>query len=160
MVGKPSICEEQPSPTYLNFPLLTCDGALSHKVNLASCCLVKWYSLLTWRERIGLLNVNKQSICNILTKINSWNMKYIWCNNAHHPLWLPLPCPVLLVLLQLILRILRYESSTLILYKELSSTIFQSLSVSQSVRHPWHLSRSPLCAIYKGINAFYCPHIN
>ena len=29
--------------------------------------------------------------------------------------------------------ILRYESSTLILYKELSSTIFQSLSVSQSV---------------------------
>ena len=27
--------------------------------------------------------------------------------------------------------ILRYESSTLILYKELSSTIFQSLSVSQ-----------------------------
>merc|ERR1712122_231390 len=38
----------------LEFPLLTCDGALSHKVNLASCC---------------------------------------------HPLWLPLPCPVLLVLL-------------------------------------------------------------
>ena len=46
---------------------------------------------------------------------------------------------------------LRYESSTLILYKELSSSIFQSLSV----RHPWHLSRSPLCAIYKGINALY-----
>ena len=31
------------------------------------------------------------------------------------------------------LCILRYESSTLILYKELSSTIFQGLSVSQSV---------------------------
>ena len=45
-------------------------------------------------------------------------------------------------------RKLRYESSTLILYKELSSTIFQSLSVSPSVRHAWHLSRSPLCAIY------------
>ena len=29
------------------------------------------------------------------------------------------------------LSILRYESSTLILYKELSSTIFRSLSVSQ-----------------------------
>ena len=28
-------------------------------------------------------------------------------------------------------KILRYESSTLILYKELSSTIFQSLSVSE-----------------------------
>merc|ERR1719494_1093965 len=38
----------------LKFPLLTCDGALSHKVNLTSCC---------------------------------------------HPLWLPFPCPVLLVLL-------------------------------------------------------------
>ena len=46
-----------------------------------------------------------------------------------------------------------------ILYKELSSPIFQSLSVSQSVRHPWHLSRSPLCAIYKGINALYWPSI-
>ena len=33
-------------------------------------------------------------------------------------------------------KILRYESSTLILYKELSSTIFQSCqSVSLSVRH-------------------------
>ena len=31
--------------------------------------------------------------------------------------------------------LLRYESSTLILYKELSSPIFQSLSVSPSVRH-------------------------
>ena len=30
---------------------------------------------------------------------------------------------------------LRYESSTLILYKELSCTIFQSLWVSESVRH-------------------------
>ena len=30
---------------------------------------------------------------------------------------------------------------------------------SQSVRHPWHLSRSPLCAIYKGINALYWPSI-
>ena len=29
---------------------------------------------------------------------------------------------------------LRYESSTLILYKELSSTVFQSLSVSEWVR--------------------------
>ena len=50
------------------------------------------------------------------------------------------------------LLLLRYESSTLILYKELSSTIFQSC---EWVRHRWHLSRSPLCAIYKGINALY-----
>ena len=57
------------------------------------------------------------------------------------------------------LLVLRYESSTLVLCKELSSTIFQSLSVSPSVRHPWHLSRSPLCAIYKGINALYRPSI-
>ena len=31
--------------------------------------------------------------------------------------------------------------------------------VSQSVRHPWHLTRSPLFAIYKGINALYWPSI-
>ena len=42
---------------------------------------------------------------------------------------------------------MRYESSTLILYKELSSPIFQSLWVTPSVRHAWHLSRSPLCAM-------------
>ena len=42
---------------------------------------------------------------------------------------------------------------------EVSSTIFQSLLVTQSVRHPWHLSRSPLCAIYKGIDALYWPSI-
>ena len=53
---------------------------------------------------------------------------------------------------------LRYESSTLILYKELSSTIFH-LWVSQSVRHAWHPSKSPLFAIYKGINALYWPSI-
>ena len=46
-----------------------------------------------------------------------------------------------------------------ILYQELSSPIFQSQSVSQSVRHPWHPSRSPLCAVYKGINALYWPSI-
>ena len=50
---------------------------------------------------------------------------------------------------------LRYESSTLILYKELSSHIFQSLWV----RHAWHPSRSPLFAMYKGINALYWPSI-
>ena len=58
--------------------------------------------------------------------------------------------------------LLRYESSTLILCKELSSPIFQSLSViRQSVRHPWHLSRSPLCAIYKGITrlTYNCAHL-
>ena len=38
-------------------------------------------------------------------------------------------------------------------YKELSSSIFLSLWVSQSVRNPWHLSRSPLCSLYKGTNA-------
>ena len=27
--------------------------------------------------------------------------------------------------------------------------------VSESVRHQWHLSRSPLCSIYKGTNALY-----
>ena len=31
--------------------------------------------------------------------------------------------------------------------------------MSLSVGHPWHLSRSPLCAIYKGINALYWPSI-
>ena len=34
-----------------------------------------------------------------------------------------------------------------------------SQSVSQSVRHAWHPSRSPLCAIYKGIDALYWPSI-
>ena len=52
---------------------------------------------------------------------------------------------------------LRYESSNLILYKDLSSSIFQSLSGSEWVRDPWHLSRSPLCATYKGIDALYWP---
>ena len=42
-----------------------------------------------------------------------------------------------------------YESSPLIFYRELSSTIFQS----QSVRHRWYLTKSPLCTIFKGINA-------
>ena len=28
-----------------------------------------------------------------------------------------------------------------------------------SVRHPWHLTKSPLCAIYKGMNALYWPSI-
>ena len=50
---------------------------------------------------------------------------------------------------------LRFESSTLIFYKELSSFIFQSLSV----RHAWHLYRSPPCAIYKGMRALYWPSI-
>ena len=31
--------------------------------------------------------------------------------------------------------------------------------MSQWVRHRWHLSRSTLCAIYKGINALYWPSI-
>ena len=53
---------------------------------------------------------------------------------------------------------LRYESSTLILYKELSSSILQSL-VSESVRDPRHLSRSPLCSLYKGTNALLWPSI-
>ena len=53
---------------------------------------------------------------------------------------------------------LRYESFTPT-SKELSSPIFQSLWVSPSVRHAWHPSRSPLCAIYKGINALYWPSI-
>ena len=51
--------------------------------------------------------------------------------------------------------VLRYKSSSLKLYKELSSSIFQSLWVSESVRHAWHPSRSPFCAIYKGIDALY-----
>ena len=55
-------------------------------------------------------------------------------------------------------RWLRYESSTLILYKELSSTIFPK-SVNESVRHPWHLSRSPFCSVYKGIDALHWPSI-
>ena len=47
-----------------------------------------------------------------------------------------------------------------LLYKELSSSIFQSYqSVSQSVRHPCHLTKSPLCAIYKGTKALYWPSI-
>ena len=54
---------------------------------------------------------------------------------------------------------LRYESSTIILFKELSSSIFQSLSVCPFVKHAWHLSKSPLCAIYKGIDALYWPSI-
>ena len=37
---------------------------------------------------------------------------------------------------------LRYESSTLILYKELSSTIFQSLSVRQGSVTPVQISTS------------------
>ena len=58
------------------------------------------------------------------------------------------------------ISMLRYESSTLILYKELSSSTLQSCqSVSQWVRHAWHPSRSPLCAIYKGIDALYWPSI-
>ena len=46
----PPYVKKQPPPTYLEFPLLTCDGALSHKVNLASCCLVKLI-LTTHMER-------------------------------------------------------------------------------------------------------------
>ena len=57
--------------------------------------------------------------------------------------------------LSVYVKILRYESSTLILCEELSSTIFQSLSVSKSVRHREHLTRSQLCAIYKGIDALF-----
>ena len=54
-----------------------------------------------------------------------------------------------------LLTILDIESSNLILYIELRSSILQSLWV----RHPSHLSRSPLCSIYKGINALYWPSI-
>ena len=55
---------------------------------------------------------------------------------------------------------LRYESSTLIHHKELSSPIFQSLWVSQSVSQASATPvQSPLCAIYKGINALYWPSI-
>ena len=43
---------------------------------------------------------------------------------------------------------LRYESSTLILYKELSSPIFQSLSVSESVREHWCLAANLKIGIY------------
>ena len=50
--------------------------------------------------------------------------------------------------------LLHYESSTLILYKELSSPIFQ-IKVCEWVRHLWHRSRSPICSIYKGI--YKCP---
>ena len=32
-------------------------------------------------------------------------------------------------------------------------------SVSEWVRHWWHLSRSPLCSMYEGINALYWPSI-
>ena len=39
-----------------------------------------------------------------------------------------------------VIMFLRYESSTLILYKELSSPIFQSLSVSQASVTPVHIS--------------------
>ena len=31
--------------------------------------------------------------------------------------------------------------------------------ICESVRHEWHPSRSPLCAIYKGIDALYWPSI-
>ena len=39
------------------------------------------------------------------------------------------------------------------------SWVALSFKVCPSVRQPWHLSRSPLCAIYKGINALYWPSI-
>ena len=35
------------------------------------------------------------------------------------------------------------------------SWVALSFKVCSSVRHRWHLTRSPLCAIYKGINALY-----
>ena len=50
-----------------------------------------------------------------------------------------------------LITLLLYESITHT-SKELSSPIFQSLSVSQSVRHLWHNF-----FIYKGINALYLP---
>ena len=53
---------------------------------------------------------------------------------------------------------LRYESSTLILYKKLSSSIFQSCEWVL-VRDAWHPSKSPLFAIYKGMNVLYWPSI-
>ena len=34
-----------------------------------------------------------------------------------------------------------------------------SFKVCPSVRHAWHPSRSPLCAIYKSINALYWPSL-
>ena len=56
------------------------------------------------------------------------------------------PCVVSPLLVQ---SLLRYESSTLILCKELSSTIFQSLSVRPSVRKacvtPFQISTCVLC---------------
>ena len=39
------------------------------------------------------------------------------------------------------------------------SWVALSFKVCQWVRHVWHPSRSPLCAIYKGINALYWPSI-
>ena len=39
------------------------------------------------------------------------------------------------------------------------SWVALSFKVCEWVRHPWHLSRSPLCSIYKGINALYWPSI-
>ena len=56
------------------------------------------------------------------------------------------------------LAFLCYESSNLILFKELSSSIFQSLSVCESVSKesvtPDHIFNF---SIYKGINALYWP---
>ena len=87
----------------------------------------------------------------------------LWIKNFTHKLhslfyWTQvqsLPCQFVKIdkWISLLFYELRYESSTLILCKELSSTIFQSCQ--SVVRHPRHLSRSPLCSIYKGINAFF-----
>ena len=54
---------------------------------------------------------------------------------------------------------LRYQRSTHT-SKELSSSIFQSLSICEWVRHWCHLTRSPLFPIHKGINALFWPMIN
>ena len=41
----------------------------------------------------------------------------------------------------------------------LRSWVALSFKVCEQVRHPWLLSRSPLCSIYKGIHALYWPSI-
>ena len=54
----------------------------------------------------------------------------------------------------------RYERSILILIR---SSVALSFKVCESVsesRHPWQLSRSPLCSIYNGKSTLYWPSIN
>ena len=119
---------------------------------------LRWFSTKiyciwkSWRDRytFNVLAVKLSRHMKVVAAPVAWNVKVVasgaralWGKCAvlswkvFLATWLPrgAPATVRLSRESRQLLFLRYESSNLILYKELSSSIFQSLSVSLSVRH-------------------------